>query len=246
MAQARLDAVVLAGGLGTRLRPVVSDRPKPMASMDGVPFLDILLHQLARSGMVRSAVLAVGYKAEFVRDFYASGERFGLPIGIAVETEPLGTAGGLLNALPLTASEDVLVLNGDSFVEADIGLLIETHRRRNANATLALSRTTTPERYGTVECGADGEVLQFREKTAAAAIPAYINAGIYLFRRAILEQAPARRPLSIEIDIFPTLPSGTIRSVVAQGRFIDIGLPESYAASQHLLRDLITAAGRNY
>ena len=240
-----LDAIILAGGQGTRLRSVVSDRPKPMASMDGVPFLDLLLYQLAQSGLVRSVVLAIGYKSDFVRDFFAEGTRFGLPLRLSVEHEPLGTGGALLQAVPLTGGSDILVLNGDSYVEADLATLAEAHRSQQADVTLTLVRTDMPERYGTVECDPQGRVLRFREKAADVPAPALINAGLYLFRRGLLENVPPRRPLSLETDVFPAIPPGGIRSVVAQGRFIDIGLPETYSAAHNLLADLITAASRD-
>jgi NDP-sugar pyrophosphorylase family protein len=240
-----LDAIVLAGGLGTRLQSVVNDRPKPLAPVGGVPFLDLLLHQLARSRVVRGVVLAIGHQAEKIQEAYAAGQRFGLPLWLAVETERLGTGGGVRNALAQTSSCDVLVLNGDSFVDADFEQLIAAHRRRGARATLTLTTTDAPERYGTVVCDNEGGILEFREKSAAVARPSLINAGVYVFRRDVLEALPKSVPLSIETDILPSLIKHGVFSIVADGRFIDIGVPATYVSAPHVLKDLIEAVVRD-
>jgi D-glycero-D-manno-heptose 1,7-bisphosphate phosphatase len=240
-----VDAIILAGGLGTRLQSIVRDRPKPLAPVGGVPFLDLLLHQLARSGVVRSVVLAIGHQAEKIEVAYASGERFGLPVSLAVETQRLGTGGGVRNALAQTSSADVLVMNGDSFVDVDLGQLITAHRRRSAWATLTLTMTDTPERYGTVVSDRDGRVVEFREKSAAIVRPASINAGVYVFCRDVLEGLPEAVPLSIETDVLPSLITKGVFSVVAEGRFIDIGVPDTYVLAPHVLKDLIEAVARD-
>jgi NDP-sugar pyrophosphorylase family protein len=234
-----VDAVVLVGGLGTRLRSVISDRPKPLAPVMGRPFLDLLLHQLATSGVVRSVVLAVGYRSNVIREAYSEGRRFGLPIALAEEEVPLGTAGAAANALPNVESADLLLLNGDSYIEADLGAHLARHRSSRAHATLMLTPTSFPDRFGTVEVDDHDRVISFREKTAGGPRPALINAGVYVFRRETLDRLPRHRALSLETDVLPGLAaSRQLAASTCHGRFIDIGLPETYEAAQSYLADL--------
>ena len=228
-----LDAIVLAGGKGTRLQSVVSDVPKPLAPVNGRPFLDYQLALLARSGQVRKAVLAVGHLAEKVIAHYRASPP-PLPLEFAVETELLGTGGGLRNALSATSSEQVLALNGDSFFSWDVAPLRDVQREAGAAAVMALVRVPDTARYGAVTVR-DGRVTDFVEKGGASGA-GLINAGVYLFSRRTLEAVPAGQVVSVERDVFPGLArQGALGAVVFESAFIDIGLPETYAAAATVL-----------
>ncbi len=222
-----MDAIILAGGLGTRLRSVVPDHPKPLAPVGGRPFLDILLEQLAGFPEIRNVVLAVGYRAEAFHNRYFGNRRFGFEIHFSTEQTPLGTGGALLRALEQTATDDVLVLNGDSYVEFDLAELKRTYVDNHASIAMIVREVEDAGRYGSVDFEAvTAKVLGFREK-AGTAVPGYINAGVYLIRRASLP-ADAGVPMSFEREILPAM-LGDVRAIAVRGKFIDIGIPETYA-----------------
>jgi mannose-1-phosphate guanylyltransferase len=229
-----IDALILVGGLGTRLRPAIgTDTPKPMADVAGRPFLAYLLAQLRRDGFGR-VVLATGHGAEAVERYFGTGESPNQTITYSSEPAPLGTGGALRYARPRLHGDRVLVMNGDSFLEARLGDLVDAHARaRRANpallASLCLARVDDPGRYGAVECDADGTIRRFREKSADA--PAgLINAGIYVVERALIDGIPEGRPVSLEREVFPALADGRLHGVELTGSFVDIGIPEAYAA----------------
>jgi NDP-sugar pyrophosphorylase family protein len=230
-----VSAAVLAGGLGTRLRPVVADRPKVLAPVGCRPFLGFLLEQLARAGL-REAVLLTGYRADQVHD--AFGDRFGgMRLRYSVEPSPLGTAGAVRHALPLLKARDVLLLNGDSFADFDLPLFLAFHRARAAGASLVLARVADASRYGRAHAAPDGRLLRFEEKAAGAA-PGWVNAGVYLIRRGLLEGAPPGRPASLERDLLPAWArAGAVYGLAGGDRFLDIGAPDSYAAAEAFFRD---------
>lgn len=231
-----LDAIILAGGRGTRLRESVRDLPKPLARIRDRPFLDILLGVLARSGRIRKAVLAVGYLADIIIRHYSDRKDIGLEIVFSVEKTPLGTGGAVRKALERTDTEEVLVMNGDSFAEVGIDSLIEVHRKGGMPATMVVARINDTSRYGRVDIGPGGRVRSFEEKVAQP-LPGFINAGIYVIRREVLAGIPADRPVSLEREILPGLLKEGIRGFVAEGKFIDIGIPEDYARAQTLLEE---------
>lgn len=216
------DAMILVGGAGTRLRSVVSDRPKPLAEVGGRPFLAYLLDGLQRS---RRCVLCSGYMAGVVRKTF--GDRFGtLEILHSVEASPLGTAGAIAAGLSLTRSNPVLVLNGDSVVEVDVAKMLAAHRASGARATLAAVRVPDASRYGRLDLD-DDAVAGFLEKQEGSG-PGWINAGVYLFARELVESLPIA-PGSLEREVLPAL-GRDLHAFRTRGRFLDIGTPESYAA----------------
>lgn len=225
-ATAPVDAIIFAGGRGTRLASVVSNVPKPLAPVAGRPFLDYLLDAYAASGAVRRVVLALGHLAEAVIRHYQEAPP-PLPLDWVVETEPLGTGGALLNALPATDGGTVLVANGDSLIEMDIPALLAHHHASGAGLTLALTEVDDVGRFGRVLL--DGSrVTGFAEKSADGGRGA-INAGVYVLDRSVLADLPAG-PSSMELDIIPRLiAEGRVQAVVFRGAFIDIGLPATYA-----------------
>lgn len=225
MSLGSVTAVILAGGLGTRLRSAVPDRPKAMAEVAGRPFLAHLLGRLESAG-VGAAVLCVGHLGERIRDAFGAG--FGaLRLGYAWERELLGTGGALRNALPLVDTETVLALNGDSWCEGDLAAFLDWHGARDSRLSLMLTRVPDSGRFGAVEVDAGGAVTRFLEKSPEAG-PGWINAGLYLAPRATLAAIPAGRVVSLERDIFPALIGRGLYGWQGGGRFIDIGTGESY------------------
>lgn len=223
-----ITAVVLAGGLGTRLRPVVADRPKVLAEVNGRPFLDYLLDQLTAAG-IRRIVLCTGYMAETVRSLL--GTRYGdAELEYSVESELLGTGGALRLALPLLASDPVLVLNGDSYCDVDLRAFAATHDRRGAVASLALAEVTDIRRYGAVDVAADGTITAFEEKGSRSGL-GLINAGVYLLELSTIASIAAHEMVSLERDIFPGLIGNGLYGDTRTGRFIDIGVPDDYHAA---------------
>lgn len=233
--QPMLDAIILAGGRGTRLQSVVSDRPKPLAEVAGRPFVEWLLLALRMQG-VRRAVLATGYKGEMVEAHFGDGARLGMEVAYAHEAVPLGTGGAARHALYRVATGLVLVLNGDSFCPFDIARLVAAHQQANAAATLLLVPMDDCRRYGAVAAAEDGRVLSFREKNADLGA-GLINAGVYLFDRRTLDGIPAGRAVSLENDTFPALIGHGLYATGGEGPFLDIGTPESYASAERFFDD---------
>lgn len=232
--EAQVDAIILAGGRGTRLQSVVSDLPKPLAPVNGRPFLDYQLELLARSGRVRRVVLATGHLSHKIEAHYAAHPP-PLPVMVVVETELLGTGGGLANALPATESRQILALNGDSLFRWTLPPLMSAlDGVGEGGAALALVQVDDLSRYGGVDLQND-RVTAFREKQPEKK-PGLINAGVYLFDRATLSALPKGQVISLERDLFPRLASeGRLAAAVYQSDFIDIGLPETYAAAASIL-----------
>jgi len=223
-----ITAVVLAGGRGTRLRSVVADRPKVLAEVKGRPFLAYLLDQIVDAG-IRSMVMCTGFKGEYVQAAFDARYREAR-LSYSQEPAPLGTAGALRYALPLLESDPVLVLNGDSFCDANLIDFFNWHQARHANATLLLTEVPDTQRYGRVLRGESSRVLRFEEKGAAGRA-GWINAGIYLIQRQLLETIPADRAVSLEREMFPAWIGHGLYGYSSPSRFLDIGTPEAYAAA---------------
>lgn len=230
------EAVILAGGLGTRLRSVLADRPKPLARVAGRPFLAWILDMVVAAG-VRRAVICTGYLAHMVED--ELGRQHGsMELSYSREETPRGTGGALLDALQQTSSETILALNGDSLCLADLRQFAAEHRRRAAVTSLLLTQVNDCSRYGRVELDADGRVRAFVEKGGEAK-PGWINAGVYLIRRdALLDWPSSSEPVSLEREIFPFWQTSGQLWGHAQGAapFIDIGTPQTLAAAEGFLR----------
>jgi NDP-sugar pyrophosphorylase family protein len=225
MPELRPTALVLVGGLGTRLRAVLADRPKPLAEVAGRPFVCRILDQLAAAGF-REAVLCTGHLGDRVEA--ALGSTHGsLRLRYSHEDSPLGTGGALRNAEPLVAGEAVLAMNGDSYFGLPLDAYLEWHAGLGLCASLAVRRVEDASPYGLVELDAAGRVTGFREKVAGAG-PGWINTGIYLFSRAALRDIPAGRPVSLEREVLPGW-IGTLGAFRSEGPFLDIGTPETLA-----------------
>lgn len=225
-------AVILAGGLGTRLRSVFRAGPKVLAPMADRPFLDYLLRWVRLAGF-SDVVLCVGYKREQVQRRYQSGKDWGLRVSYSPENEPLGTAGAIKHAQRHIQTKHFVVLNGDSFVDVDFSALLGFHRRHRALATMALAQAPPGDRYGHVRMSATGKILNFVEKgsthrSSEEIQTKWINAGVYVFRHELLRQIPAGRPVSLEREIFPVLAGQPFYGYPVNGYFIDIGVPNDY------------------
>ena len=226
-------ALVLCGGRGTRLQKVVSDRPKFLAPVAGRPYADHLLEFLA--GYVRDVVLCTGYLAEQIEEYCGDGSRWGLRIRYSRETEELGTAGAIRHALSPEVTDPFWVLNGDSFVTAQLGEVSEFHARSGARAALVVVEVPDASRFGAVVLGRDGAVERFGEKAVSG--PGYINAGIYLLTAAVVEGVERGRAVSLERDVLPGLVGNGLYAWTSPGPFIDIGTEESFQHAQQLLAE---------
>jgi len=222
----KVDLILLVGGKGTRLREVVSDRPKPLAPIRGTPFLDLLLNKLMSSPTIGNIILATGYKSEQMQERYQTKR-----ILISEEQEPLGTGGAIKKALPLAKSDPVFVLNGDSYIEVDFADFLDFHRRSRADITFCTREVEDVSRYGALTVDKRGRITSFTEKSARGG-RGIISAGIYLMQRHILDSFPPAQFLSVETDCFPKLLDKALFSYTAPGYFIDIGTKESYMAAQ--------------
>lgn len=224
-----LKAVVLCGGLGTRLSPVLKDRPKTLATVSGRPFLAYLLDQLVAAGF-EDVILATGHFGDQVRDTFQDSYR-DLRIAYSQETSPLGTGGALRAAA--AGLDHALVMNGDSWCEADLRSFVRAHFESGALNSMAVTAMEDCRRYGTVEMDAAGSVTAFHEKRVGSErpLPGFINAGIYLLSRALIESIPSDRPVSLEREVFPAWLGGRLHAWQSTGGFIDIGTPESFASA---------------
>lgn len=229
-----IDAIILAGGLGTRLRSAVSELPKCMAPVAARPFLWYLLTSLKRQQCVGRVVLSVGYLREVIFSWIDEvRDEFPFEITYAVEETPLGTGGGIRLALDQCQSDDVLVLNGDTMYDVDLPSLLQSHAAfLEAAITLALKPMTHFDRYGTVTVGADGVITAFREKCPCEA--GNINGGVYVVRRSKLDMSHLPEKFSFEKEVLePHVAFRDLYAVVQEGYFIDIGIPDDYRKAQY-------------
>lgn len=224
---AETTAAILAGGLGTRLRAVVADCPKVLSPVGGAPFLARLLDQLAAARLDR-VVLCTGYLGDQIETRFGPAYR-GMRLEYSRESTPLGTGGALREALPRIGSELALVLNGDSYCRVDLDRFRRFHAAHGAGASLVLTRAPDVARFGSVTVEEGGRILGFAEKSAVRGA-GWINAGIYLLAREVIETIPVGRAVSLELEMFPTW-SG-MYGFRCEGPFLDIGTPESYAAAE--------------
>jgi NDP-sugar pyrophosphorylase family protein len=233
-----VPALVLVGGRGLRLRPVVPNLPKVLAEVKNRPFLMYLLDQIAATP-IRKVVLCTGYRGDAIRHRIGDSYR-GLRIFYSRENRPLGTGGALRKALTVVAADHLLVMNGDSYCGVDIGKFWEWYQKRQADVALVLARVQDGNRYGTVELGSDDRITGFSEKTGRR--EGWINAGVYLMKFSLLQALPEDTPFSIEYDLFPQWVTRRFFGYKNRHRFIDIGTPEAYAQADAFF----TNTGRSY
>jgi D-glycero-alpha-D-manno-heptose 1-phosphate guanylyltransferase len=225
-------AIILAGGFGTRLQSVVSDLPKPMAPINGEPFLNYQLNYLKQYG-IKNVILSVGYLSDKIKDFYGSNFN-GLQIDYVAEESPLGTGGGIRLALEKCHDDLALVLNGDSFFDVDLTKFYNLHIEKRSQISLALRKVKDAARYGTIETNKEYKIISFKEKSGVSS-EGTINGGVYILDKTIfLRSTPPLSNFSIEKDFFEKqLTLFTINGFEFEGYFIDIGIPEDYLKAQN-------------
>lgn len=229
-----LTAVILAGGMGTRIRHAGFQGQKVLASIQAKPFLAYLLEWLSDFG-VRRAVLCTGYQGEEVERVLGE-QHNSVRLTYSQEPVPLGTGGALRLALPLCQSDPLLVMNGDSFFDIDLGTFFAWHCHQKAPGSLALAYESNTSRYGQVIVAADGKIYRFAEKGEGLG-PGWINAGIYLLSQSLVYTIPPKRPISLEREMFASWITDGLRGYRTSGRFIDIGTPESLASAEAFFAD---------
>jgi D-glycero-alpha-D-manno-heptose 1-phosphate guanylyltransferase len=226
------EAIILAGGLGTRLKEVIDDIPKPMAVVAGKPFLSYLLDYCLSAG-IEKIVLAVGYKYEVIKKFFGNLYK-GVKLEYAIEKEPLGTGGAIWNAFQYITTDTALLLNGDSVFFVDIQQFYSNHIQNQADISLALKPMQNFDRYGTVELF-NNRIINFHEKQPAK--QGLINAGVYLINKKSIQKYPQKEKFSFEKDIVEKYVNRlTLIGFVDTGYFIDIGIPEDYERAQEELQ----------
>lgn len=220
------ESILLAGGFGTRLQKVVSDVPKPMASVAGRPFIEFILDYLIDSG-IQKFVFSVGYKSEFFISYF--GEKYKkCTVEYSVEESPLGTGGGIRKAIKKISTKEVLVLNADSIFKIDIAQFYKQHKKTNADLSIALKKLDDVSRYGSVEIDEDMRVTAFTEKNAVTG-SGHINGGVYIFKKDFFELIDLGEKFSLEKDCLEKeCMNLKIGGFPSNAYFRDIGIPEDY------------------
>lgn len=225
------SAIILAGGFGTRLKSVVSDLPKPMAPVNGKPFLDYQFSYLNHYG-VQQLIISTGHLGEKIKDYYGNSFK-DMKLFYSHEETPMGTGGGIRLAMEACEGKNVLVLNGDSFFDVNLNLFYNQHNSFHSDCSLALREVNNASRYGTLKLGDMGVIKAFREKTGEEK-PGIINGGVYIIKRELfLNKTEANVPFSIEKDFYEKkINELNMFGFTHNGYFIDIGIPEDYARAQ--------------
>lgn len=234
------EAIILAGGLGTRLRDVIKDVPKPMAPIEGRPFLEYLLSYLHKQN-IKKVVFAVGYKKEVIIDFFGNKYK-DIKLVYSIEEEPLGTGGAILKALYLIENEHFFVLNGDTFFNIDLSSLENFYYDKQADLVIALKEMNNCERYGVIELDETYRIINFLEKPKKT--KGLINSGIYLISKTFLNSFNLPKKFSFEKEFLEKYYSTyKFYGKSFDAFFIDIGISEDYEKAQQELpkffRDLI-------
>lgn len=239
MARPPVDAVILVGGKGTRLRPLTLSAPKPMLPTAGLPFLTHLLSRIAAAG-IEHVILGTSYRAEVFEAEFGDGSKLGLQIEYVTESNPLGTGGGIANVAPKLRHDTAMVFNGDVLSGADLGALLEFHHTKQADVTLHLVRVGDPRAFGCVPTDEDDRVVAFLEKTEDPPTD-QINAGCYVFQREVIDRIPRGREVSVEREVFPALLADALKVVgyVDATYWRDMGTPEDFVrGSADLVRGI--------
>ena len=239
----KTSAILLVGGMGTRLMPLTSKTPKPMLQVAGVPFTEHQIRKAAQAG-ISEIVLATSYKAELFEPYFGDGAKFGIKIKYAVEESALGTGGGIRNAAALLDDCDqVVIFNGDVLSGHDLAAQIQSHINNKADVTLYLTKVEDARAYGCVELLADNQVKSFLEKMENP-VSNMINAGCYIFNRKVIDQIPANQVVSVERDTFPSFLSSGVKvyGYLDNSYWLDIGNPQALVkASADLITGVITS-----
>jgi len=236
-------ALILAGGIGERLRPITNNIPKPMVPVNGKPFLQYHIEELKKAG-IKDIILCTCYLSDKIQEYFGDGSKFGVKIKYSVEKTPLGTAGAVKNAEKYI-NNTFIVLNGDSYLQLEYNQLINFHKATKAQLTIALLEIKDPGRYGLVDIGKEGKILSFDEKTANPK-GKLINGGVYIIEKGVLKAIPSSVNASLEKEIFPKLiKQGNVYGFVVNNYFIDIGTKESYMKAQEDFKELFSEKNDN-
>lgn len=223
-----VEAIILAGGSGSRLRSVSGDLPKPMMPLCGRPFLSYLLQNLLNAGIQR-IVLSVGHRHEVISSYFGNDYK-GISIAYCVDEIPLGTGGALTKALRLTSEQNLLVLNGDSYYGIDMAAVFRYHTELHGDVTIALKQLDECSRFGTVSVQ-DDRIVSFREKGVSGS--GYINSGIYVVNRRIVKAMPVGETFSFETDVLEKIvTTKLVLPYFSNAYFIDIGTPDDYRRAE--------------
>ncbi|HOZ51687.1 MAG TPA: nucleotidyltransferase family protein [Chitinophagaceae bacterium] len=225
------DCIILAGGMGTRLQSVVADKPKCLADINGKPFLSYLSKQIQKFHFCK-VVFSVGYKKEMIIDYVMSHrDEFPFAFDFAEENEPLGTGGAILNAMPYCNTEDIFVMNGDTYFDVNLDEMLSFQQTKMADCTLALKPMAVADRYGLVNVNDDMMITGFEEKKANGS--GLINGGIYcIFKNSFLN-IPFESKFSFEKDYLEKfINERDMAGFIQDKYFIDIGIPEDYERAQ--------------
>lgn len=228
-----IDAVILCGGLGKRLRPVSSDTPKVMVEFEDRPFLDFVIEGLEHYG-VRRVVLCTGYKAEWLEDYYRNYESEVI-IDFAREEQPLGTGGAIKNASPIINSDPFFVLNGDCYCDVDYQKFLQFHQDNSAIASIVAAEVPDSKDYGSLMLDDHHKILEFLEKQDKG--NQLINAGRYCFTQRVFDLMPVDDKFSLEYDVFPKLIEEGLYGFHSRGEFFDIGTPERYKKAMEFFQN---------
>ncbi len=222
-----VDAIILAGGFGTRLKDVVKDVPKPMAPVNNKPFVSYLFNRLIHQNFKR-IIFSVGYKQETIEEYFRFHKE-GCDIVYAREDQPLGTGGAIMHAMQFSRSEIILICNGDTFFEIDFNAVIQEHLKGGAGISICVKKMFDTSRYGTVKINDAGRILKFIEKKANSG-EGLINAGVYVLNKKIFEKFDMPMSFSIEKNFFEAHVDDLIlNAILSDAYFIDIGIPDDYA-----------------
>lgn len=232
----KTDAVILCGGQGKRLQPVVSSTSKVMADVGGRPFLDILVGHLKKHG-IRRVILCTGHKADQVEDYYRKNSQ-GMTFVFSRESDPLGTGGALKNARYFIESDPFLVFNGDSFCAVDLDAFVDFHQSRIARLSVVVSYARDTGSFGKIFLDEDAKITGFREKETGG--NQGVNAGVYCCNEDVFSFMPDLKRFSIEYDFFPLLVDKGFYGFAVDTGFYDIGTPDRYAAARQALERMKT------
>jgi D-glycero-alpha-D-manno-heptose 1-phosphate guanylyltransferase len=225
------QAIILAGGFGTRLQGVIKDIPKPMADINGKPFLEYVLNDLVSKG-IEQIILSIGYKSQAIKDYFDK-HSLADSITYSVEETPLGTGGGIKKSLRYTTDKDVLIVNGDTFFNVDVQNLYAQHLAAGSDFTLALKEMEDCSRYGRVLVDGNFKTTGFEEKGHNS--KGFINGGVFIINKDILEGMP--ETFSLEKDFLEKkFSSYNVYGYPTDGYFIDIGVPEEYERAKKELK----------
>jgi len=226
-----MEVIVLAGGMGTRLRAVISDLPKPMAPVNNKPFIEYLFIWLSKYPVTR-IILSVGYKAEIISDYF--GDNFqNIPLVYVKEPEPLGTGGAIKLALNQVIDDEFLIINADTYFPVDLDIFKDFHERTGSKLSIVLKKMTNFDRYGTVELK-DKTILNFNEKKFCE--EGFINGGIYLVKKDFINSLSLPEVFSFEKEVLEKQAiTGNLKGMTFADPFIDIGIPEDYYRASEIV-----------